>query len=645
MTTAKLRRARLVLAIALSLGMGLAHAACPNGAGGNEGEEGGFGNDTCVLGDTAFGDSNLAQYGQAFGFANSAIGTDQRSAVALGWGNGARGAGAVAIGLQSKAEGARAFSAGDGASSTAQNAIAIGGDAAASAENAVALGAGSVASGLGSSAFGYISQAQGEYSTALGQFARALGQTSTAVGAGAFAETAYTTAVGAQAVASNYWATAVGQNARATGEYSTAIGRDSQAEFSRATAVGVATRISGDNATAVGTDASAAENAVAFGRDSKAATMNSTALGSAADASGAAGVAVGYASKALGVASVALGTGAEVLAGNIGTAIGFGAKSSAFWGVALGNNSSADRDYAVSIGSNAFKRQLINLQDGTQDTDAVNLRQLKNALNLAPVAAAFGGGASYADGVFSGPTYAIQGNSFGNAGDAFVAIDGELSALKARADLAVYYDDAGKGSVTLKGGGGGGGNGGDAATGTQVKNLGDAVDDMDAVNKRQMEAGDLATLESANGYTDTRERELRGDMASGDATVLVSAKTYTDTTATATLTSANAYTDSRFNALSDAFDTFRGDVDRRFQQQDRRIDRLAAMSGAYAGMAMNTAGLAGQNRIGVGVGGQGGAAAMAIGYQRTIGERASVSIGAAFGGGERSVMGGAGYSW
>src|SRR3546814_11723347 len=69
------------------------------------------------------------------------------------------------------------------------------------------------------------------------------------------------------------------------------------------------------------------------------------------------------------------------------------------------------------------------------------------------------------------------------------------------------------------------------------------------------------------------------------------------------------------------------------------------MSGAYAGMAMNTAGLAGANRIGVGVGGQNGESALAVGYQRAIGNRASISIGAAFGGGESSVLGGAGFSW
>src|SRR3546814_19400339 len=100
-----------------------------------------------------------------------------------------------------------------------------------------------------------------------------------------------------------------------------------------------------------------------------------------------------------------------------------------------------------------------------------------------------------------------------------------------------------------------------------------------------------------------------------------------------------------FSQCNSELDTVREDVDRRFRDQDRRIDKLAAMSGAYAGMAMNTAGLAGANRIGVGVGGQNGESALAVGYQRAIGNRASIPIGAAFGGRESSAVGGGRFSW
>ena len=81
------------------------------------------------------------------------------------------------------------------------------------------------------------------------------------------------------------------------------------------------------------------------------------------------------------------------------TALGFGATATATGGVALGAFSEADRGTvtekapfsefeltnqntlgAVSVGNKTFLRQLINVADGTEATDAVNLRQLQ-ALN------------------------------------------------------------------------------------------------------------------------------------------------------------------------------------------------------------------------------------------------------------------------
>ncbi|MEP6907258.1 MAG: YadA-like family protein [Pseudoxanthomonas sp.] len=47
----------------------------------------------------------------------------------------------------------------------------------------------------------------------------------------------------------------------------------------------------------------------------------------------------------------------------------------------------------------------------------------------------------------------------------------------------------------------------------------------------------------------------------------------------------------------------------------------------------------------MGIGSQGGEQALAVGYQRAIGNRASVSIAGAFSGNEKSVSAGAGFSW
>ena len=99
--------------------------------------------------------------------------------------------------------------------------------------------------------------------------------------------------------------------------------------------------------------------------------------------------------------------------------------------------------------------------------------------------------------------------------------------------------------------------------------------------------------------------------------------------------------------MDDRFKAERDFTEGRFQVLDKRLDRMAATSAAYAGMAMNTAGLSGDNRVGAGVGAQNGRTALAVGYQRILGEKKniSVSLGGAFSGSEKSVSGGAGFSW
>lgn len=99
--------------------------------------------------------------------------------------------------------------------------------------------------------------------------------------------------------------------------------------------------------------------------------------------------------------------------------------------------------------------------------------------------------------------------------------------------------------------------------------------------------------------------------------------------------------------MNDRFQAERDWANERFQAVDKRMDRMAAMSAAYAGMAMNTAGLEGDNRIGAGVGAQNGRTALAVGYQRILGKKknVSVSLGGAFSGSDKSVSAGTGLSW
>lgn len=140
----------------------------------------------------------------------------------------------------------------------------------------------------------------------------------------------------------------------------------------------------------------------------------------------------------------------------------------------------------------------------------------------------------------------------------------------------------------------------------QITHVAAATQGTDAVNLDQMTAGDTATLSAANAYTDSKFAGLD------------------------------------FAGINSRFDT----IEQRLNRQDARIDRIGAMGGALAGMAMNSANLSGRNRVALGVGSQGGRQAFAVGYQRALlGTRASVSLGAAFSGSDNTVSGGAGYSW
>ena len=132
------------------------------------------------------------------------------------------------------------------------------------------------------------------------------------------------------------------------------------------------------------------------------AASNSIAAGTDVTANGSNAVAVGYGSTADNSA-VAIGDMAE--AKENGVAIGKGTKASAEGSIALGKGSEADRsggvtgwdpktgtastksdaawksgEGALSIGNGGASRQITNVAAGSEDSDAVNLAQLKNAM-------------------------------------------------------------------------------------------------------------------------------------------------------------------------------------------------------------------------------------------------------------------------
>ncbi|MGN7916881.1 YadA-like family protein [Lysobacter sp. 22409] len=391
-------------------------------------------------------------------------------------------------------------------------------------------------------------------------------------------------------------AIACGQGASADGDFAVATGAGATASAVGAVAVGAGTTAAGDQSTAVGTGATAS-------------AANSSAIGDSATAAGEFSTASGSASTAGGRFSTASGAGSSASVDNA-TALGANSSASAVGSVALGSDSIADRANSVSFGAAGSERQLVNVAAATQDTDAVNLSQLNT------LSGAFGGGASFAGGVFTPPTYVIQGGNYNDVGAAFSAVDGRLTDLYTRVGAgvasSVTYDDASKAQVTLQGGGG-----------TRVSNVATGTAPTDAANVAQVQAGDAQTLASANSRADA-----------GDAQ---------------TLRSANTYTDARMNQMlaapTAAINELREDMNWRFNKQDERIDKLGAMTSAMVQMSASAAGLRTQNRIAVGAGFQGGEQALSIGYQRAISDRATVTVGGAFSDSESSAGVGVGFGW
>ncbi|MCC7545604.1 MAG: YadA-like family protein [Aquabacterium sp.] len=188
------------------------------------------------------------------------------------------------------------------------------------------------------------------------------------------------------------------------------------------------------------------------------------AIGREADANGAAGdsIAIGNFSQSRGLHTIALGHGAQ--ANNWGS-------------VAIGAYSTTDREGQVSFGRPGEERVLSNVAAGTQAHDAVIYQQVVPAIT--GIVSGLGGGATYnpATGVMTAPSYVLEAGTFDNVGDALLAI--EAGSGGGTDPLAMRYDDASKSTTTLEG-----------AAGTQVKNVADGTDAMDAVNKRQLDLVD-----------------------------------------------------------------------------------------------------------------------------------------------------------
>ncbi|WP_071142437.1 S-layer homology domain-containing protein [Acidaminococcus timonensis] len=314
---------------------------------------------------------------------------DAENAVAIGYGAQAEGYGATVIGQYGKATGRYALAfGGQQTDTTAEQA-----DNVASGDNALSFGERTTASGTNATAFGQETKALEKRATAFGQRTQATQSNATAFGIDTTASGQNATVFGNLTQATAIGATAFGNKNQATGQYATAWGGGDKvisnedgtttkigtvASGTYATAFGERTTASGESATAFGSDSTASgKNSLAFGENSTAAAENSlAALGGTVAASATNAAAIGSGAKATLEDSVALGSGAvaDRKSGAKGYDLltkGDTTNTTAAW-VSNAN--------AIAVGNGStLTRQITGVAAGSQDTDAVNVAQLKAA--------------------------------------------------------------------------------------------------------------------------------------------------------------------------------------------------------------------------------------------------------------------------
>lgn len=222
----------------------------------------------------------------------------------------------------------------------------------------------------------------------------------------------YGMAWGKEARAANDAATAFGHKTVATGKKATAFGENSVASGEASTAFGQMTEASADNATAFGYKTNASGRAsTAFGAQNTASGQSAAAFGQNTVAGGRSAVAMGEFSDAAGDNSLAALGGQTLAAATGSAAVGNGAVAAVENTVALGSGSRADRKAgkdgylksaartgaawtstanAISVGNvngtdgsgnpAPVTRQITGIAAGSEDTDAVNVAQLKAAV-------------------------------------------------------------------------------------------------------------------------------------------------------------------------------------------------------------------------------------------------------------------------
>lgn len=234
--------------------------------------------------------------------------------------------------------------------------------------------------------------AKSKYAIAIGGGALVKGQAGVAVGKSAKVEGVNGIAIGNNSQ-SGYrgYGVAVGGNTKAFGTYSVALGQGANVLEYEGIAIGHGSISNQSNAIAIGTETEATvPNSVAFSNGAKASKWGSIAFGSSSVSDANGSVAVGSSSEAHGANSIAIGNqavkskensvviGGYTYKGTTGTGVGQQTQVLGNYSAGFGMAAKANVERATAIGSYANA-----LAAGSEDTDAVNVAQLKKVGELA----------------------------------------------------------------------------------------------------------------------------------------------------------------------------------------------------------------------------------------------------------------------
>lgn len=315
--------------------------------------------------DMAIGKSSVAKGNHSTAIGNQSN-VDGDYSLAIGYNSQViKGSSSMAIGNSSKAhDTATAVGA---QSYAASSATAIGMNSKSTAMGGVSIGVSSMVGNAGGIAIGRAAKNVSSDGTnqksgiAIGDFSNAQGEQSFAIGPSANALGDYSIAFGelAKTESGTKWATVLGHESTIgkNATWSTIIGSKSSISenASSSTAVGGYTNVSASWGTALGTSSTVtAENGTALGGSSSVTVKNGVAIGVSSIANRAAGK-LGYLADA---------DTTEIT-----------------WKANAG---------AVSVGTSTITRQITNVAAGTYDTDAVNVAQLKKALESIDIDAGTG---------------------------------------------------------------------------------------------------------------------------------------------------------------------------------------------------------------------------------------------------------------